>query len=73
MFVDDRPVGPSVWGNFSIRIPPAVGVAMATPPVLALLAGARLAGAQLTAIDGASANVFRGDRLPILPFPDTAE
>ncbi|NJO44240.1 MAG: hypothetical protein HC835_00575 [Oscillatoriales cyanobacterium RM2_1_1] len=42
---------------------------MATAPVLCLLTGSQFLGKLLTGLSQSSEDVFRGDRLPLLHFP----
>lgn len=43
---------------------------LGTVPLLAALVAGKALTPALTAISAASEEVFRGDRLPILPFPE---
>lgn len=44
----------------------------ATLPMLLAIAGVRVVGSQLTQLEANSPEVFRGKRLPLLPFPSTS-
>lgn len=46
---------------------------LGTVPVLGLLVASKALTPALNAISDASVEVFRGDRLPILPFPEKNE
>jgi hypothetical protein len=45
---------------------------LATGPVLGILAASRVLGHGLLELSRGSEEVFRGDRLPVLPFPSTS-
>jgi hypothetical protein len=51
-------------------VPPSMLVSLAVTPWLATLASVRVAGELLERLGVASEEVFRGDRLPVLHFPD---
>ncbi len=65
--VPDQPDFSAKEQNF---IPASVGVAFLTGPMLlALVAGSGVA-TFVASVGSASVDLFRGDRLPPLPFPD---
>lgn len=45
-------------------------VSLATIPFLVVLVGGQVMNRQLLDLSLASEELFRGDRLPLLPFPD---
>lgn len=51
-------------------IPPTVLVSLATGPVLLALVGGRTLERLLLELGQSSEELFRGDRLPILSFPE---
>lgn len=54
-------------------IPQSLLLQLGTGSILLLLTTQKLAGTALESIGEASEELFRGDRLPILPFPDDSE
>lgn len=73
MSVPDRvPTPPDFSAELPPFIPAAVGVAFLTcPMLLALVAGSGVA-TFVASVGAASEDLFRGDRLPPLPFPDVS-
>jgi len=47
------------------------GLALATPPFLGALRLAQTLGVELQTLGEWSEELFRGQRLPVLPFPDS--
>lgn len=64
---------PSSNPTLSFRIPPEVLVSLASGPLLLALLGSKAATQLLAEISQQSEELFRGDRLPLLPFPDPPE
>lgn len=54
-------------------IPQSLLLQLGTGSILLLLATGKLTVSALESIGEASEELFRGDRLPILPFPDDRE
>jgi hypothetical protein len=51
-------------------VSPSILVSLAATPWLAAIVSARMAGEFIEQLGLASEEVFRGDRLPVLHFPD---
>lgn len=64
---------PSSNHNLSFRIPPEVLVSLASGPLLLALLGSKAVTQLLGEISQQSEELFRGDRLPLLAFPNLPE
>ncbi|HIK09162.1 MAG TPA: hypothetical protein IGS52_02650 [Oscillatoriaceae cyanobacterium M33_DOE_052] len=67
---DQTPAPPDFYSAPPPFIPAAVGVAFLSCPMLLTLVGGSGVAAFITSVGAASEELFRGDRLPPLPFPD---
>ncbi len=52
-------------------VPPAFLLSLATAPVLVALVGGKALSKAVYELSVFSEEIFRGDRLPVLPFPST--
>jgi hypothetical protein len=55
------------------RTPVKLLVSITTVPILAAIVGFQALLQQVQALANNSEEIFRGDRLPLLPFPEPAE
>lgn len=60
-----------LFNNPRVTIPTEIVLSLATGPLLLGILASKAALELLQGIGAASEEVFRGDRLPILDFPDT--
>jgi hypothetical protein len=68
LFSDDST--PNSQVDRSISVPVKLLVSIATIPTLAAIVGLQAGMQQIQAIANNSEEIFRGDRLPLLPFPE---
>lgn len=60
-------------GDQPIDMPVKLLVSIATVPTLAAIVGLQAVSHQVQALANNSTEIFRGDRLPLLPFPEPSE
>lgn len=60
----------SPLSSLASTLPPALIVSLAIPPFLASLVAGKVLAKLVEDVGVSSEELFRGDRLPILPFPD---
>ena len=71
--VNQKPVTNSGLDLILLSIPQTCLLQMATASMLLLVVGDKTVGKALEALGEASQEIFRGDHLPILNFPDAQE